>query len=227
LYVAAAGMAAEQVRQDMIANDLANTQTAGYKPDRAVQADFSEVLLSSRQDGSAVGPVGQGPAITDRYTDLDPDPIHDSDHPLDMAIQGEGYFAVRTQQGIRYTRDGEFSAAADGTLVDAQGDPVLSPTDGTIRVGAGGIVDPGAVGVFALDDPVKAGDDLFTGRLDPARPAARGVVRTGALEASGVDAAKAMVDMITSLRAYESGQKVIQTIDTTLGKAAGTVGSIR
>lgn len=224
MYVAAAGMAAEQVRQDMIANDLANTQTAGYKPDRAVQTDFSEVLLSNRQDGSAVGPVGQGPAITDRYTDLGPEPIHDTDHPLDMAIQGEGYFAVRTPQGVRYTRDGEFTAAADGTLADAQGNAVLSPTGQPIRVGAGGVVDPSAVGVFAVDDPVKAGDDLFTGTQ---RGTARGVVRTSALEASGVDAAKAMVDMIKSLRSYESGQKVIQTIDTTLGKAAGTVGSIR
>ena len=104
-----------------------------------------------------------------------------------------------------------------GPLVTAQGDPVLGRGGRPLTVGADGRVDPRALGVVALDQPAQGRRHA---RHRHARGApARGQVRAGALEGSGADAARSMVDMIASLRAFEAGQRVIQTIDETLGKA--------
>ena len=86
-----------------------------------------------------------------------------------------------------------------------------------------GRVDPRTLEMVALSNPRKDGDNLVTGT---AAGTAAGQVRAGALESSGADAARSMVDMIASMRAFEAGQKVIQTIDETLGKAASSVGSV-
>jgi flagellar basal-body rod protein FlgF len=220
LYIAASGMLAEQIRQDQIANDLANASTPGYKADRTAQRTFGELLLSS----SSGGPVGaQSTAVrVERIeTDFSPRPARETGEPLDFAIAGEGFFAVQTAAGVRYTRNGQFAVSPQGLLVTAMGDPVLDRGGRPIRTD--GRVDPARLGVVALTDPRKQGDSLVTGT--PAGAAA-GQVRSGALEASGADPARSMVDMISSMRAFEAGQKVIQTIDATLDKAVNRVGSV-
>lgn len=225
LYIAASGMLAELTRQDQIANDLANAATAGYKADRASQRSFDETLaLVDRSSGAAIGTLGTGAQIARQVTDLRPQALRQTDEPLDMAIQGDGFFAVRSEQGIRFTRNGAFTAAPDGRLVDQLGNAVLGPDRQPVRVGAEGTVKPSDVGVFNVPNARKAGDSLFTG-TSSGRPG--GTVVTGSLETSGIDATRTMVDMIASLRAFEAGQRVIQTIDTTLGAAASQVGSIR
>lgn len=221
LYIAAAGMQAEMVRQDQIANDLANAATPGYKPDRASQQSFGEVLIANSTTGEAVGSLGSGPRIARQTTDLTARTLRDTGEPLDLAIAGDGWFAVQTADGPRYTRGGSFQADAQGKLVDQHGNAVLGPDKQPLSVNAEGTVDAKAVGVFDVPDARKDGDSLYTGT---ARGAATGQVRTGALEASGVDAARTMVDMMASLRAFEAGQRVISTIDTTLGQAASQVG---
>jgi flagellar basal-body rod protein FlgG len=223
LYIAASGMLAEMARQDLLANDMANTSTAGYKADRVTQRSFSEVLLSNTKTGAAVGPIGSGAGITRQVTDLAPQTHKDTGEPLDFAVAGEGFFAVRTAQGQRYTRNGAFQTGAGGRLVDQLNNPVLDQRGRTITVGADGSVDPAKLGVFNLTGAKKAGEGLFTGT---AAGKATGIARSGALEGSGVDAARTMIDMISSLRAFESGQKVIQTIDQTLDQASTRVGSI-
>jgi flagellar basal-body rod protein FlgG len=224
LYIAAAGMLAEMTRQDQISNDLANAATPGYKPDRAAQKSFSEILLSNTKTGQTVGPLGTGPRIERQVTDLAPQPLRDTGEPLDLAIAGDGFFAVQTSRGVRYTRDGAFAAAADGTLTDQLGNKVLGTDRQPVKVAADGTVDAAKVGVFALrGTPRKEGDAYFTGT---ASGAGTGQVRSGALEASGVDSARTMVDMIASLRAFEAGQKAITTIDQTLQQAAGQVGNL-
>jgi flagellar basal-body rod protein FlgF len=223
LYIAAAGMVSEMVRQDQIANDLANAATPGYKSDRAEQRSFSDLLLANTRTGQVVGPLGSGPLITRQVTDLTPEALRSTGEPLDLGISGEGYFAVQTPQGVRYTRNGAFRAAADGMLVDAGGHRVLSPTRQPVKVNADGTVDAKTVGCFALTGVRKEGDALFTGTV---AKAATGTVQSGALESSGVDAARTMVDMMSSLRAFEAGQKAIQTIDQSLQLAAGQVGTL-
>ena len=222
LYIAASGMLAEQIRQDQIANDLANASTPGYKGDRTAQRSFGDLLLANSTNGGAVGRQSTAVQVDSIETDFSPRPSRETGEPLDFAITGEGFFAVQTAQGVRYTRNGQFSLDPQGRLVTAQGDPVLD-TAGRAITAADGKVDPRRVGVVALTNPRKEGDSLVTGT--PAGAAA-GTVRSGALESSGADAARSMVDMIASMRAFEAGQKVIQTIDETLGQAVTKVGAV-
>jgi flagellar basal-body rod protein FlgF len=224
LYIAASGMLAEQIRQDQIANDLANAATPGYKADRTAQREFGELLFSNRSNGAVVGAQSTAVQVDRVETDFSPKPSRDTGEPLDFAITGEGFFGVRTGHGVRYTRNGQFTVSPQGLLVTAQGDPVLGRGGRTVRVGADGRVDPRALEVVRLEDPRKEGESLVTGTA--AGNAGTGQVRAGALESSGSDAARSMVDMIASLRAFEAGQRVIQTIDETLAKASTQVGSL-
>jgi flagellar basal-body rod protein FlgF len=223
LYIAASGMVSEMARQDLIANDLANASTPGYKSDRAVQGSFGNLLLQNTQTGAAVGSLGTGARIERQVTDLSAAPIKETGEDLDLAVEGDGYFAVRTAQGVRYTRNGQFSQAANGTLIDQRNNPVLGQNGQPVRVGTDGKVATGSVGIFAVNNARKTGDNLFQGT---ATGRGTGQVRSGALEGSGADPVRAMTDMIASLRAFESGQKVITTIDGTLNKAANQVGSM-
>jgi flagellar basal-body rod protein FlgF len=223
LYIAASGMLAEQVRQDLIAHDLANASTAGYKPDRVASKSFGDMLLSDTSSGRPVGPLGLGTQIDRQVTDLSPGPLRETGEPLDFAVEGEGFFSVQTPTGVRYTRDGQFAASARGTLVTAAGDDVLGPNGAPIRIGADGKVAPTAIGVVTLTNARRQGDNLFTGTAGAAAPS---TVRASALEGSGVDPVTTMVDMISSLRTFEAGQRVITTIDSTLQKAANQVGGI-
>ena len=130
---------------------------------------------------------------------------------------------MQTPQGVRYTRDGQFQASASGQLVDSSGNAVLSQGGGAIRVDAQGKVPAAALGVFNVPGAAKQGDNLFTGT---AAGRGTGTVRQGELEDPGVDPVHTMVDMIASMRAYEAGQKAIQTIDETLQQNASQVGSL-
>lgn len=223
LYIAASGMVSEMARQDLIANDLANASTAGYKADRAVQGSFGDLLLRNTQTGQTIGALGEGSRIERQVTDLTAAPLKETGEDLDFAIEGDGFFAVQTAQGVRYTRNGQFTAAANGRLVDQLGNAVLGQNGRPITIGADGKVPAGSVGSFAVNNARKVGDNFFTGA---AAGRGTGQVRSGALEGSGADPVRAMTDMIASLRAFESGQKVISTIDSTLQKASNQVGSL-
>lgn len=224
LYIAAAGMLAEQVRQNELSNDLANASTPGYKPDQAEQKSFGSLLLQNTLTGQPIGTIQTGVTIDKTVTDLTPATLEQTGQPLDFGIAGTGFFAVRTAAGIRYTRDGQFQADAAGQLVDQNGDPVLSQTGAPIAVSKQGTVPASALGVFELSNPVKQGDNLFRGQ---AAGRAAGVVRQGELEQSGVDAVQTMVDMIASLRAYQAGQTTLQTINQTMQENAANVGSLQ
>jgi len=223
LFIAASGMVAEQARQDQLSNDLANASTPGYKPDSTPSHSFGELLLDNAATGRPIGSVNTGVAVGASYTDMAPAGTLTTNEPLDFAIVGVGFFAVKTPQGVRYTRDGQFTTSAQRLLVDASGDEVLSAAGAPIKVGADGTVPPSALGVFNVQNAVKQGENLFGGA---ASGQATGTVRSGALEESGVDPAKVMVEMMGSLRTFQSGQQAIQAIDQTLEAAATQVGSV-
>ncbi len=226
LYIAASGMLAEQVRQGQIANDLANASTAGYKADRTTQASFGNMLLTNSVTGATIGSQSTAVGVTATVTDFTPQPIKDTGEPLDFAINGDGFFAVQTGAGTRYTRNGEFTADANGRLTTLTGNPVLGRNNQPVSVGADGKVDPRLLNVVLLQSPKKTGDNLVTGTPGAVAGQTAGQVRASALEGSGADPTQSMVDMMESMRAYEAGQKVIHTIDETLGKAASSVGSL-
>ena len=226
LYLAASGMLAEQLRQDQIANDLSNSSTSGYKAERTTQQSFGKLLLANSVTGATIGSQSTGVQVTNTVTNWTPQALKDTGEPLDMAVNGDGFFAVQTSDGVRYTRNGEFSSDEQGRLVTPMGDPVLGRNNEPVTLGADGKVDPRLLNVVLLTNPTKTGDSLVTGTPGAVAGQVAGQVRSGALEGSGADANQAMVDMIESMRAYEAGQKVIHTIDETLGKAASSVGSL-
>ncbi len=223
LDIAASGMVAEQVRQDQLANDLSNASTPGFKPDESPQHSFGAVLMANTEGGTPIGSVNEGVALGKTFTNLTPGSMQETGEPLDFAVVGDGFFAVKTPQGVRYTRDGQFTTSAQGVLTDTSGNPVLDAKGAQIKVGATGTVPASAVGVFEVPGAVKQGENLYTGTA-AGKPS--GTVRQGSLEGSGVDAAKVMVEMITSLRSFQSGQQAIQAIGQTLQEAASQVGSL-
>jgi flagellar basal-body rod protein FlgF len=222
LYIAASGMLAEMARQEQLANDLANASTPGYKPDRVSQRSFGDLMLSNTTDGSIVGPLGAGAAIDKQVTDIRPQALKDTGQPLDLAVEGDGWFGVQTTQGVRYTRNGSFTADAKGKLVDQLGNQVLGVGGKPVAV-TDGTIDPTKVALFNLRNPVKQGESNFTGQ---AGGVATGKVRSGSLEGSGVDPARAMVDLMASMRTLEATQRAMTTIDTTLQQTSSQVGTL-
>jgi flagellar basal-body rod protein FlgF len=239
LYIAASGMLAEQVRQDQLANDLANASTPGYKADNSEQASFSDLLLWNSSTGAPVGSLSMGSRITKVVTDLSQGPLQSTGNPLDVALDGAGFLAVSTGSGVRYTRDGQLVIDGRGRLTTATGVLVLGTSGKPITVGQ--VSDPskisidqrgtvkvgtrtvGTLAVMSITGATKQGDTLFSG-TPGVRPAGTNV-QQGFLEGSGVQPASAMVDMIVSFRSYETTQRAIQSIDQELGRAASSVGS--
>ncbi len=223
LYIAASGMVADQTRQAQLSNDLANASTPGYKPEQSPQHSFGELLLANTSTGQKIGTMNTGVQLSHSVLDMAPAGMQSTGQPLDFGIVGTGFFAVKTPQGVRYTRDGQFTTSASGQLVDGAGDTVLSQNGAPITVSAEGTVPPGSLGVFNVPDAAKQGENLYTGT--PSGQAA-GTVRSGVLEESGVNPARTMVEMIGSLRTFQSGQQAIQAIDQTLQAASTQVGSL-
>ena len=228
-------MLTELVRQDQLANDLANASTPGYKADRSAESSFGELLLRNRTTGEPIGSLGFGAQISEIRTNLAQGPLRETDEPLDVALVGEGFLAVQTAGGTRYTRNGQLRVEPDGRLVSSTGLPVLDdkgrqivikgadPTiapDGTISVAG---KDVAKLGVVSLKEARKEGDTLFSGTAG-ARPSGT-TVRQGELEGADVNPAEAMVEMMVSMRTFESVQRVMHAIDETLGKGINGSGA--
>jgi flagellar basal-body rod protein FlgG len=221
LSIAASGMVAEQVREDQLANDLANASTPGYKPTDDAQSAFGALLLKTA--GQTDGTVDANTQITGQSPNLSQGALEVTNEPLDFALTGSGFFAVRTSAGERYTRDGQFTESAQGDLVDANGNQVLSQSGQPIKVAADGTVAASALGVFKVAAPVVQGDNLFAGSSSGKDT---GIVESGQLEGSGVNAATTMVGMIASLNTYQAGQQAIQAINQTMQESASATGAL-
>ena len=231
-------MLTELVRQDSIAGDLANASTPGYKPQVIAQSSFGDVLNAAGATGHALDLVGYGATVGKTSIDLTQGALDQTGQPLDVALYGPGLFAVQTPNGKLYTRDGQLAVDGQGRLVTATGDTVLGSdgkpisigshagdlqiaTDGTITAGTQKL---GQLGVVSLTNPTKVGANNFSG-TPGAKPLGT-TVHQGSLESSGVNPTTVMIDMIVSLRAYESSQKVVRTIDETLQKAIDSGGQV-
>lgn len=223
IYSAATGMSAAEAWMDVIAHNLANASTAGFKREGIA---FGEAL-----DRAAA--VGRGPQPLVRFTNFEPGPVQETGNALDLAIlDRQGAFAVSTAAGVRYTRAGQFGVDAAGRLVDQAGNAVLdargTPIDvptGTATVTAEGDVSVGGevvgrIGVFT-GRFAKSGDGLWTA-LD-ARPATDARIRSGALEGSNVNVIESMIEMIQLSRAFEMAQRSAQTQDEMTGKLLGAL----
>ena len=138
IYTAASGMVAQRHRLDVIANNLANVDLAGYKGDLSVQKAFPELLIRRLNDDGlyrfprgyletapVVGKIGTGVEENETYTSFEQGPLKTTGNPLDVALTGEGFFVIRTPRGERYTRNGSFTLGKEGMLVTKDGYPVI------------------------------------------------------------------------------------------------------
>jgi flagellar basal-body rod protein FlgG len=241
LYTAASGMAAFQTKLDVLANNLANVDTPGFKADLFTLVPSGTSPLDTDGAASPTGSVEPGQTALD----LSPGVLKHTGNPLDLAIAGPGLFAVETGQGVAYTRAGNFSRSAEGFLVTPEGFRVLG-TNGPIRLPEQGVsVDArGQVSAStgteaartegqlrivvgpALGSLTKVGANLYvpTDGAGAPRDLAEPTIVQGALEASNVNVVRSMVEMLATMRSFEAYQKTIQAIDQTAGQAAGDLG---
>ena len=213
------GLNAASKSLETIGNNVANSNTVGFK---GSQAQFADVFASSLNGGSGAQ-IGIGTQLVQVAQEFTQGNITSSTNPLDIAINGNGFFRLDSNGASSYTRNGQFQANASGQLTDQQGNLVPGPRNQPVRVNADGTVTPANVGLFSVPNAAKVGDTYFTGNATGNAP---GEIRSGALESSGLDAARSVVQMLASLRAIEAGQKALTTIDESLGKA-NQVGSLR
>ena len=239
IYIAASGLLAESARQDVVANNLANATTTGFKRSEATARPFEEMLLRSQgvPGTPAIGTMTMG-AQVQGITRLDTQgPLRHTGNALDLALVGTGYFTVETANGRRFTRDGSFGIDANGRLATKQGDVVLGGNgqpialaQGEIRVGADGRITQGGTvrGTLMLTalDPesvVREGVNLLDGTPSGTPSAA---VRQDHLEGSTVNVVSEMVELIRVMRAFEAGQKSVQAQDEALQGSISKVGAV-
>ncbi|MEZ5649143.1 MAG: flagellar basal-body rod protein FlgF [Burkholderiaceae bacterium] len=227
IYQAMTGAKALEQRQHALANNLANASTDGFRADLAA---FRAVPV--RAEGTATTRVFSLEATSGFESATGP--LRHTDNPLDMAIRGRGWFAVRTPDGQeRYTRNGSFMAGADGNLqtlagltVLGDGGPIAVPENAQIHVGGDGTVSaqvgnqtPVQLGRLKLVDPpvedlVKQGNGLLALKDDGVAPADETVtVVQGSLEGSNVNVVESMIGMIALSRQFEMQMRMLQTAE--------------
>ncbi len=247
LRAAATGMRAQQTRVEVIANNLANVNTTAFKRSRA---HFEDLLYQTQQGASAIQggdagvteavQVGRGTRLAAVQRVNRQGPIEQTDRPMDLALEGEGFFQVRLPDGtLGYTRDGSFTISDQGTLVTHGGYTVVPgiviPSDtgefSVSRMGILSTVSPGdaipveigrlelarfanAPGLLAMGENLfretAASGEPLTGF--PQDPGFARIIQ-GGLEASNVEIVQEMVDMITAMRAYEINSKAVQSAE--------------
>lgn len=217
-YVILSRLALQSRATQVLAHNLANADTPGFRAQRPVFAEFV-----ARQDGAAPPPGGRNVHfVQDRATwrEMQPGAMQVTGNPLDLAITGEGFFAVETPRGERFTRAGRFSLGEGGRVVDMEGNPLLntdgapialSPNDTRIEVMGDGTIrsENGVIArlrVVRFDDPqaLRAeGDRLFDPNDATALPVERPGIRQGVLEGSNVSPILEMTRLTAELREFQ------------------------
>jgi flagellar basal-body rod protein FlgF len=238
IYTSASGMLPRMLKQEIFSNNMANVNTTGFKSDDV----FMQVLDNASEDLTLTGEPWEKPMVDGIYTEFEQGSLERTDGNKDVALEGSGFFAIETESGEKYTRAGNFSVSAQGILIDGHGNPVLSDSgpipvigndiaidaDGNISVDGANIA---KLKVIDFDKPYKL-TKTDGGYFAPAtsdivpKAALDCKVRQGYLEKSNVNVIGVMVDMLASFRAYEAGQKAIQSQDETLEKAVTELGRI-
>jgi len=237
IYIAASGLLAESARQDVIANNIANATTTGFKRSETTASPFGDMLLHNMgmpfqpQVGSLeMGAQVQGITMIDSQGGL-----RFTGNKLDMALVGTGHFTIDTPNGRRYTRDGSFGMDSAGRLVTKEGHPVLGTNGpitlgpGEVRVGANGTITQGTAvrGTLLMTalDPTSISQEsagLLAG-TPAGNPTAR--VRQNHLEGSTVNVVSEMVELIRVMRSFEANQKSVLAHDEALQASLTKVGA--
>jgi flagellar basal-body rod protein FlgG len=229
-YTAVSGLIANMSRQSVVADNIANVNTTGFRASRTEQSDFE--LELARSTGGRLGPLASAVVPNGPEFDATPGSIEQTGLPTDFAIEGDGLFAVRTASGVAYTRAGDFVLDATGTLTTQAGQPVLA-TDGQPIVANGGATGfaIGADGSIAgtarklalvawpAGSVVRLGGNLLGLAAGAPISPAVGRIRQGALEHSNVDLATEMTELVDFQRNLALNARSLRIADETLAEA--------
>ena len=226
MYKALSGAVAQMRRLDVTAQDLANVNTSGYKGQRL---SFSEVLANRLPPDERPGGLV---AVAGQRNHLGQGEIQATGNPFNLALNGEGFFVVQTSRGERYTRNGAFTLKADGTLITAQGDPLLGESgpmqvsgskmevaaDGTVSSTEGEL---GKIRIIRFADArqvIKEGANLFVSDAPNVQPVSDPRVLQGSLEQSNVNSIDGMLSLIALNRQFEASERAMKLMDAATEK---------
>ena len=216
----AGAMDMQIMAQDVAARNIANVVTPGFKRNIALV----EAIAGAQGGGDQNSPVVTGVGL-----DMSQGPLQSTSNDLDVAVQGEGFFAVQTPRGVLYTRNGTFRLNENGVLVTQDGAAVqgesgeiqIPPHAGKVTIGSDGqvIAGTGAVGklkVVAFDKPgmlQQAGGSTYAGDAAQPRAARAYAVHQGFVEGSNVEAVSEMVRMMSTFRDYQACARSLRSIE--------------
>lgn len=253
LYTAWTGMANEQKRLDVVSNNMANSNTVGYKDEKVASQSFDQVLGIKIRDGSQayhnqrIGKLSLGVKIGETYTDYKQGSVRQTNNKFDVALSGSGFFTVSVtdksgEVHTRYTRDGRFMLTKEGLLVDADGNPIqgesgniiINPSAVNVSISSTGVIEADGEIIDTLkivdfenyDYLKKYGNTMYEPVDGATLKEATAEVLQGYTEQSNVNVVSEMVDMITITRAYEANQKVIRAYDSMLDRSVNQVGRL-
>lgn len=244
LYTAWSGMVNEQNRMDIMTNNLANASTVGFKKEGATSQAFDDVLTVKLKDRSVglstverTGIRNPGVKIGENYTDYGQGSFRDTGNTFDLALSGEGFFAIEFTNKAdgtttMYTRAGQFTLNKDGYLVTQDGDFVLDTNDRRIQLDTLKATDIDKTGTIRQEGTViarikvvdfenydyleKYGETYYRPIQGAEATNGTATINSGYLEMANVQIVSEMVNMISITRAYEANQKLIQTYDGSL-----------
>ena len=242
MYAAVSGASNNQMRLNILTNNLANVNTVGFKKDKLyfhIPEAKGDSPATQGIKGFQISPPAE-PYET--RTDFSPSPLRHTNNALDLALDGEGFFCVQTPEGKCYTRRGNFSLTQEGKLITREGFPVLGKAgeiiingkditvddDGQITAD-GDLVD--TIKVVSIGNPhmlKKASSTLFVpqdGQVDE-RKTESVKIKQGFLESSNVNGVRTMTEMIEVMRGYEAYQKIIKFLSDAAKKSINEVGRL-
>ncbi len=253
LYTAATGMINEQRRVDVLANNLANSSTTGFKAEGSTSESFYDVLAYKIKDTSEpfearkLGAMNLGVKIGETYTDYSEGSFVTTNNDYDMALSGKGFFAIEFtskagEVSTKYTRAGDFIVNTKGELVNKNGDyvldingqhiildPLVKPTmglDGTIYQNGNAVAKIQVQDFEDYNYLKKYGETYYDAIEGATLIESTATIYNGMLEASNVQTVKEMVNLINYQRAYDTNQKMIQAHNETLDVAVNQVGKV-
>jgi len=232
-YAAFSGLLARSEALDAAASNLSNSGTKGFRAEREYfrSAIMGPDALTSQLNRT----VNDFGVLGGDRLDLGQGSLVPTGNPLDLAIEGQGFFAIQTSAGVRYTRDGQFQRAPDGTLITAQGDSVLDARNQPIRVPTGDITvgSDGAISVggavaatlglwnFASSgDLLAEGTNLYAPNAGAKPKAVTAMIHQGSLEGSNQDVIQGTLQLVLVQRQAEMMQKALTVFNTDFDKPA-------
>ncbi|MDE5679088.1 MAG: flagellar hook-basal body protein [Lachnospiraceae bacterium] len=254
LYTAHTGLRNEQNRMDVMTNNLANVSTVGFKKEGTTSQAFSAVLAKKLKDASvgirneqAIGFNRPGVKVGENYIDYTQGSFRITDNTFDLALSGDGFFALEFtnkagETSTKYTRAGNFTLTNEGFLVNSDGDYVLDVNnrriqlnplmdadiweDGTINQNGNRVAQIQVVDFEDYDYLERYGETYFQPIEGARMTNSSAQVQSGILEMANVQIVSEMVNMISITRQYESNQKIIQTYDRTLDTTVNDLGRL-